>query len=135
EKHIIHTKPKLIKSFRRMPEYLLPVEHAGGAHLLYRLTHIFQRWCGNYSMHRPYGKATAKRRAANGELHWPPKSTKRALVMKQAMYRNMTPPSYASTHCNRTRSSVIKKALQPAKDKLASLCSIVDVLESEVDAL
>ncbi|MCE3216541.1 hypothetical protein HAX54_006841 [Datura stramonium] len=30
-------------------------------------------------------------------------------------------------------SSAIKKALQPAKDKLTSLCSTVDVLESKVD--
>ncbi|MCD7457680.1 hypothetical protein HAX54_035843 [Datura stramonium] len=31
--------------------------------------------------------------------------------------------------------NAIKKALQPAKDKLATLCSIVDVLESEVGTL
>ncbi|MCD9560988.1 hypothetical protein HAX54_019855 [Datura stramonium] len=31
--------------------------------------------------------------------------------------------------------NAIKKALQPSKDKLASLCSIVDVLESEVGTL
>ncbi|MCD9638710.1 hypothetical protein HAX54_022847 [Datura stramonium] len=59
------------------------------------------------------------------------KIDKEALVMKWAMYTgNITPPSHGYRPTPYSQSA-IKKALQPAKDKLASLCSTVDVLESK----
>ncbi|MCD7453798.1 hypothetical protein HAX54_022189 [Datura stramonium] len=69
---------------------------------------------------------------ANSVIRLATKTDKEAPAMKRAKYTwNMTlPSSSASTH-----TSAIMKALQPAKDKLASLCSTHDVLESKVGTL
>ncbi|MCD7464577.1 hypothetical protein HAX54_053014, partial [Datura stramonium] len=72
---------------------------------------------------------------ANCVIKLATKSYKEDLAMKRAKYaRTMTlPSSSASTHTIAAplHTGATKKALQLAKDKLACLCSTIDVLESK----